>query len=240
VEFSFTNSPIKTLAPGNRVLVVRNLAAFTNLYGSTLAIAGVFTNNTALDNGGELIKVEDSDNQTVLEFTYDDVAPWPTTPDGRGFSLVYIAPETKPDPKLATSWRSSALMNGNPGASDAIPFPADPAGDANTNGQPDLLDYAFGNDLGKPAILPVVSVQPIDSAGAFILKLSYPVSIAADRVKITALYSSDLATWLDASVILQQNATQQLGDGREILNWTVQAPPSNESRFYIKFRVDLL
>jgi hypothetical protein len=239
-EFNFTGSAIKTLAPGARALVVRDLVAFQALYGAnTLPVAGVFTNNTALDNSGEHIKLEDADNQTILEFTYSDSAPWPTLPDGSGFSLTLIAPETKPNPAFGVNWRASAFLRGSPGASDAIVLPANPAGDADGNGQPDLLDYALGNNLGTGPIPPTVTMLTSQSGGGSILTLTYPQSIGADQAKIDVLYSTDLATWQPATAILQAGVTKQLGDGRALISWKLPSAATPDPQIYLRLRVTL-
>jgi hypothetical protein len=237
VEFNFAGSPIKTLAPGARALVVRDMAAFQTIYGSNLPVAGVFTNNTALDNNGEHIKLEDADNQTILEFTYSDTPPWPTSPDGLGYSLTLIAPETNPNPALPSSWRASAFVHGSPGTNDVIAFPADPNGDADGNGQPDLLDYALGNNLGTGPIAPAVTMYPAQSGGGSTLLFTYPQSIAADQAKIDVLYSTDLATWQPAGAILQGGALQQLGDGRALVTWSLPFDATLNTQIYLRLRV---
>lgn len=237
VEFNFTGSAIKSLPPGGRALVVRSLAAFAAVYGAGRPVAGVFTNSTGLDNGGEHIKLEDADNQTILEFTYDDSSPWPVGADGAGYSLVLTRPETKPDPAIPTNWRASVFPGGSPGGTDAAPFPANPSGDANGNGQPDLLDYALGNDLGKPPIFPAVTFQPDVVGGPSVLQLTYPQSIGADSAKIDVFYSKDLITWQDASTSLQAGTTQPLGDARVLVNWVIKPPLSSESQVYLRLHV---
>jgi hypothetical protein len=74
----------------------------------------VFTNGTALSNSGDLMKLEDANHEIISEFAYSDQAPWPTAADA-GYSLVLIAPETKPNPALAMNWRASFQCGGSPG-----------------------------------------------------------------------------------------------------------------------------
>jgi hypothetical protein len=236
IEFNFTNSPIKTLAPGARVLVVRDVAAFQAIYGSNLPVAGAFTNNTVLDNSGERLKLDDANNQTILEFTYSDSAPWPTAPDGFGYSLTLIAPETKPDPTLATNWRGSAHLRGSPGTTDALPLPLNPTGDADGNGQPDLLDYALGNNLGAAPIPPSAAVYPSEGGGS-VLVFTYPQSIGVDQAAIEVLYSTDLATWLPATAILQPGPPRQLGDGRALMSCSLPLDNNANTQFYLRLRV---
>ena len=108
VLFEFGGSAITTLAPRQRVLVVRDLAVFTATYGSAAAVrvAGVFANNTALGNGGDHLKLDDVTNSTIVEFTYLDVAPWPAAADGFGPSMILIDPAASPgDPANWTTRR---------------------------------------------------------------------------------------------------------------------------------------
>jgi hypothetical protein len=236
VEFDFTGSAVTLLPPGGRVLVVRDLAAFKAAYGSGLPVAGVFTNNSALDNNGEHLKLEDIGNQTILEFTYQDKTPWPEGADGAGYSLVLIAPETKPDPAQPSHWRSSALIGGNPGTTDIVPFPADPNADANGNGVPDLLDYALGNDLGKPPLFPTVTLQPGAAGEPSSIRMTYPSSIGAERVKVAVLSSTNLTDWVETSEALEPGITQFLGDGRMLLNWEIKRSLTNASQLFLRLR----
>src|SRR5205823_11037900 len=50
IEFSFTGSAVTNLAPGQTVLIVKNMAAFTARYGNGFTIAGQYVG--ALDNAG--------------------------------------------------------------------------------------------------------------------------------------------------------------------------------------------
>ena len=237
VEFNFTGSAITSLPPGGRVLVVRDLAAFKSVYGANLPVAGVFTNGTALSNGGERIKLEDPDNQTIRDFSYTNAPPWPTAADGGGYSLVLIAPQTNPDPAVAANWRSSTSLGGSPGAADGVPFPADPLADANGNGEPDLIDYALGNDLGLPPIFPAFMLRPDALGGPGTLLLTYPVSLGAERAKIEVLFSTDLGAWQDAAPHLEAVPMEQLGDGRALVIWSVKPPLRDEPRVSMRLRV---
>ena len=119
IEFNFTGSAVTSLAPGQRVLVVRNQAAFTARYGSGALIAGEFFG--ALDNAGEDLRLEDAVGEKVLEFAYNN--SWYPTTDGLGFSLVIVnelAPWSTWGDKA--SWRASGSVNGSPGTADAAPI----------------------------------------------------------------------------------------------------------------------
>lgn len=118
VSFNFTDSAVTNLAPGNIVLVVRNVAAFTARYGASLPIAGQYTGT--LDNAGEKLRLEDVVGETILEFAYDN--KWYPVTDGLGFSLV-VVDENAPwfTWGFKSSWRPSAQLDGSPGQSDPAP-----------------------------------------------------------------------------------------------------------------------
>jgi hypothetical protein len=120
VSFNFTGSAVTSLAPGQRVLVVRNQAALTARYGGGLLIAGEF--GGALNSAGETLHLEDAAGEKILEFVYNN--SWYPITDGLGFSLVIVNDlalwSTWGD---KASWRASGGLNGAPGAAD----PAAPA-----------------------------------------------------------------------------------------------------------------
>lgn len=225
VQFDFNGGAVTSLAPGARVLVVRDLGAFTNLYGGGWPVAGAFTNGTALSNGGEVLKLEDAENNTVFEFAYDDQPPWPAGTDA-GYSLVLIAPETHPDPAVASNWRAGTRLGGTPGRGEdgVVPYPADPAGDANGNGEPDLIDYVLGNNRGLEPIPVRASWQPGAAGSGPELLLSHAISVGADRAVLRVMVSVDLVAWEDATDRLEAVSTRSLGDGRELLTRRVPSP----------------
>ena len=235
VEFDFTGSAFNSLAPAGRVLVVRDLAGFNAAYGTNLPVAGAFANGTALSNSGERLKLEDADGGTVRDFDYDDEAPWPAAGDA-GFSLVLIVPETNPDHALAANWQASYRPGGSPGGPDGSQLPLDPMGDANGNGERDLIDYVLGNDAGVPPISVKFSLHSDPFGGPSTLLLSYPVSLSAENVGITVFFSTDLATWEDGADSLELVSRDPLGDGRELVTWRVKAPLRDAPQVFMRLR----
>lgn len=235
VLFDFTDSTVTSLPPGARVLVVRDLAAASAAHGTHRPVAGAFAEGSALSNNGERLKLEDANNDTVHEFTYDDVAPWPVVADN-GYSLVLIAPHTNPDPSLAANWRASTRLGGSPGGSDTVSPPAAPAADANGNGEPDLIDYALGNDLGLPMLVPRLTREPDPLGGPESLGFSHPISVGAESVELSVAFSTDLRTWEDGSAHLELVERQWIGDGREWVIWRVLPPLRDAPRVFMRLR----
>ncbi len=89
-------------------------AAFINLFPEVHNFIG--NTGFGLSGGGELIRVFNPEGTRIDEVTYDDVAPWPTEPDGNGPTLELIKPTL--DNALAESWMASPL-HGTPGGENS-------------------------------------------------------------------------------------------------------------------------
>jgi len=120
VDFAFAGSAVTSLGPNGRVVVVRNLAAFTARYPSAPSVAGQYVG--LLDNAGERLRLLDASNEEILDFSYNN--SWYPVTDGLGFSLVNTNLTGEPDSWGAkSSWRPSGVLQGAPGQSDP-PGPA--------------------------------------------------------------------------------------------------------------------
>ncbi len=107
------------LSPGQRVLLVKNEAAFQSRYGNGLTIAGSYTGS--LDNSGERIRLVDHSGEEVLDFRYEGT--WHPLAHG-GASLVISDPAAAWDTwGTQSAWNASAA-NGSPGAADPALVPA--------------------------------------------------------------------------------------------------------------------
>jgi autotransporter-associated beta strand protein len=125
ITFDFSTGSVPFLAPGASVLVVSNLQAFQARYGNLLPVAGAYSGN--LSNGGEQIVLVDAANNTIHDFIFDDLAPWPTTPDGGGPSLTVV--NVAGNYSSPANWRPSFVNNGTPGYDeDTATVPSAPTG----------------------------------------------------------------------------------------------------------------
>jgi len=114
IHFTF---PPWELTAGEYVVVVRDLDAFEDQYGTDVNIAGQYTGS--LENAGERIRLEDALGQTILDFGYKD--GWRDITDGNGFSLTIINPS---DPNInhwgqKENYRASVYWGGSPGWDDS-------------------------------------------------------------------------------------------------------------------------
>lgn len=216
VEFDFSGSAITSLAPGERVLLVRDVAGFEAEYGTGVSgkIAGVYAG--ALSNGGERLKLVDETNSTIQDFEYLVVAPWPTGAAGLGSSLVLRDPLTRPDHDLAVNWLAGS-GGGKPGLSDVGGFAfwleergvVDAISDPDGDGYSELMTYALGKDLAGDFRFDV------GRAANGRVALTYSVRDVLDGVSLGVLVSDDLDGWdagvLNTDYVVTSNVVQ--GDG---------------------------
>ncbi|MEM7390780.1 MAG: lamin tail domain-containing protein, partial [Verrucomicrobiota bacterium] len=113
LDFTFPDNTL--LMPGDFFVLVRNPIAFTNRYPAVTP-DGVYAGG-GLANGGEQLRIADSNGVDVLVFEYDNA--WYSTTDGGGYSLVRTQPWSDPD--QAASWRPSTGLHGSPNADDPAP-----------------------------------------------------------------------------------------------------------------------
>ena len=127
-----------SLGPGQRVLVVKNSAAFTTRYG-TATVAGQYTGS--LDNAGERLRLVDAANEEILDFSYNN--SWYPVTDGIGFSLVIANENGEPDLwNQKGGWHPSGAVNGAPGQDDppAVVFAPIIINEVLTHTDPPLVD----------------------------------------------------------------------------------------------------
>jgi hypothetical protein len=214
-DFDFAGSAITSLAPGARVLVVKNAAAFAQRYGTGHPIAGTWDPDDSLSNSSENVKLSYGAGDPIQEFTYTDTSPWPSQADAGGYSLVLKNPTAQPPPNhaSATNWRASYVFNGSPGGSDLTSYDdwaaanngADPLLDIDFDGLTNLMEYALGgtNTTNDRAKLPVGTIQNLLVGGspANYLTISFRRSIRAEDITYSALFAPDATgTWQPSGV----------------------------------------
>ena len=149
---SFSFGPTNEIPVGGRLVVVENDEAFEARYASTLGsvvfatdLQGESQYGGRLMNSGEQIILTSASGEIIRNFAYDDRLPWPTVPDGRGYSLVLRNPTSLPDHSIGSNWAASAEFGGSPGVSSAVGFAGDPSADLDGDGISALLEYALAS-----------------------------------------------------------------------------------------------
>jgi hypothetical protein len=246
IEFSFAGSSITSLAAGTYALVVRNLAVFEAHYGANLPVAGEYrlsaSNN--LSNAGERVTLSLGADSIIRDFSYRDSLPWPRGADGTGYSLVLSAPESLPDHSLAANWRSSALPDGNPGISDAIPaFTGDPHRDGDRDGLAALLEHALGGDpaAAESELVPAASVMNLEVEGTFdtYLTISARRALGADDVVLVAQISENLLDWSSAPERVVLVSEVPNADGTSTMTWRSARPIAEAPHEFLRMEASI-
>ena len=255
ITFDFSGASSTTLAPGASVLLVKNVAAFQARYGTGLPVIGTYP--SSLSNGGEQIVLSFALNSPIFDFTYDDNPPWATSPDGGGYALVLVAPETAPNHALAASWTAGASIDGTPGTLEPASIDydtwlgehftagqiADP-GTSGPNANPDgdslinLLEYAFLTDpLVDVPIVEILQSGIIQIGGDTFLTLTYPRRNSSGDLTYLPQISNDLATWRDGPDHLVEVSSPDQGDGSSLVTVRSTLPISTGDKEFIRLRV---
>ena len=130
VDFSFADSGVTELGPGQSVVIVEDVAAFRVRYGEEPLVAGTWRGR--LSNRSESITLM-SGEDVIHRFMYED--GWHSTTDGEGPSLVPLWPAMDLDRwGQRSGWRPSVAAGGSPGEANAVP------GDSNADGRFDSAD----------------------------------------------------------------------------------------------------
>lgn len=230
-----------TLAPLQRVVIVKNPTAFAAAYNTAgMNIAPGDFGSTSLANGGEEIAVISQDGATDIQrFTYNDKAPWPESADGPGFSLVLIAPETNPDHRIARNWRASTTAGGSPGTTDATSFSGDPDADSDSDGIVAFLEHALAtsDSVSSAADLPDGTVASYDPGTGVVdefLTVTFQRNLAADDVLYEVQVANDLAIWTASTTFVSSTNN---GDGTATEVYRSNAPFSSSAREFIRVSV---
>ena len=225
LTFEFADGTL--LAPGERIVVVRNQAAFVAQYGNTPRVAGQYAG--ALDNNGEELAVIAANDADIVRFRFDNNAPWPALPAGGNRSLVLRSPAVSPSEP--SNWRMSVASGGTPGGSDGVAFVGNPLVDDDNDGFNALLEYAFGTSdsvATPPTLAPYASIELINVEGVTANYLTFTAGLAtgADAVNCRAELATSLAAWDDSQSSVVYLGEAQGAGGNIIRRWRAAQPIS--------------
>ena len=117
IVYTFTTAT--TLAPGERIVLVRDPSKFTQRYGTSgIRLApGAYTGRLA--DEGDTVTLVTGGGVELFSFTYSPGGSWPSRPDGLGSTLECIDPNGDLDDP--DTWRASSEWQGSPGRAGAGP-----------------------------------------------------------------------------------------------------------------------
>ena len=249
VDFDFADGTL--IAPGGYLVIVNHRAAFESRYGNQRPVAGEWDSDDRLSSG-ENLKLSLGNGNAIIEFLYGSNDPWPTEPNGGGYSLTLDQPLlSSPDSHAnPMSWRASHFPGGSPGESDQLDFdswivnsgfPAEtsPTDDSDGDGLGLFLEYALGSDprVFSPGAAPSVSISSseINGAPGDSLFLTFQRRSAAGDLTYIVETSRTLEDWTAGDAI--QHSSRQNGDGTSTEVWRLPAATSAERRVFMRLRV---
>ncbi len=166
IQFDFASSLLsESLDPGNSVLVVSNLAAFTLRYGSGLPVAGVFSGH--LSNLGDTVELRLGDT-LLRQLAYSSTGAWPSLPNDGGYSILRSQPsaDTSTD-SLPASWTAGTRHGGEfqrPSIPSTIQFSSQRFTVSEGRGSV-LLRLVRSGDLGSAASVDFTASNGTAAAG---------------------------------------------------------------------------
>ena len=241
-----------TIPAGGYALFVKNLAAFQQRWGTgfNAIVAGTFPTDN-LSNGGEEVKLSYGAGTEVVKFSYLDIAPWPTAPDGTGRTLVLSNPAGSTGTaahSLATNWRASYAVGGSPGADDVLTFDiwndeypgvTSLSADDDNDGLANLVEYALAsNPLGaSPGAVPTSSVGNYTVLGVpgSYLVLTFTRRANGSDITIEAQFNTALPGNWAANGVIEGSVTN--GDGTVTETWRSSTSLAEQPVQFARVRV---
>ncbi len=224
VDFTISNQ--STLAPGERIHVVRNLAAFNARYGATPRRVGPYGPADSLSNGGETITLVDATGAEIQSLTYNDA--WYPQTDGGGFSLIAIAPSLALDRTIKTSFRASTTIGGNPNGSDAATFTGNPTDDFDGDGMNAFLEHALGTSDGIANTSGIAVTREVNGD----VTLTFASRANADDVVL----SLETATVLTAFAPATPAVVSAVQSGATLTQTWRVVPPVGATQFFVRLK----
>ncbi len=212
ITFEFSSTAPLTMAPGERVILTKNLAHFNAVFG-----AGVPAGTKVLEwitgglsNSGENLQIDRPgavDALNILQYVredrvnYSDTIPWPSGPDGTGPSLTKISEKDYGNDFI--NWTASAGSPGSVAPGSRFASWASTHGVAGGDDDPDkdgvvnLMEYALGTNpqVSSP------SDSPLFSMGSHQVQIRYEVDTSVPDVDYFLETSTDLNLWTTVDAV---------------------------------------
>lgn len=228
VRFDFADTPDQVLAPGQRWVLVRDLVAFREQYGTNVTVHGIYLGKLSAE--GEALEILAATNDLPrLRFRYGAAGVGPDLLRWPGSAWVFADPALGPDNPLA--WRPSREAMGTPGTTDSLNFAGTPDLDTDGDGWPAFVEYAFGTDdqnpLDESAAMRAEWIQGLG------VQLELRRALGADDARVRVEYSPDLVHWQTAT----ERVVETITNGYLHERWTMDQGGASSSGF-LRVRVE--
>jgi hypothetical protein len=252
IAFDFDGADIRTLDPGQTLVIVRNSTAFNLRYANffALRIAGTFDNK--LDNRMDDIRLETDDLNVLRAFSYEDRNGWPEAADGEGPALVLLNPMSNPDHSDPANWSATARYNGTPGSAyslltfeawQSMVFTTNQTAiiggylDPDNDGMNNYLEFVLG---GNPTLYDAPIRLPRVSLINGYLALDVAMQAALNGVVMTPEISDDLVSW-NHGPAFTTTVSGPIAQADGTLHYQVRdnRPITDGTRRYMRIRFDI-
>ena len=243
INFTFPDNTV--LAPGARLLLLRNHLAYEARYGSLPGIQW-FEYTGRLSNDGEAVIVSGADLEPILDFFYNDQLPWSTAADGTGPSLVLVNPFGDPDHGQAASWTASRNPGGSPGTTEPTGVDyATWAATSNVQGGPsddddhdtvsNFMEFLHGSnpnsaDTTRELQISVESLEINGQVDDYLI-ITYQKNLNALGT-LTIELSSDLVTWTSDPNRIEPLTQVDNGNGTATVTVRPENPVSAQGNIF--------
>ncbi len=212
ITFEFSSTAPLTMAPGERVILTKNLAHFNAVFGAGVPAGTKILEwiTGGLSNSGENLQIDRPgavDALNILQYVredrvnYSDTIPWPSGPDGTGPSLTKISEKDYGNDFI--NWTASAGSPGSVAPGSRFASWASTHGVAGGSDDPDkdgvvnLMEYALGTNpqVSSP------SDSPLFSMGSHQVQIRYEVDTTVPDVDYFLETSTDLNLWTTVDAV---------------------------------------
>lgn len=242
ISFFFADNTL--LEAGGRLVLVKDLAAFSARYGdlSEGFVAGEYAGR--LSNDGEQIIVRGPGATEIINFTYNDQLPWPLQADGDGYSMIF----TGSQPAEGSSWSAHAALGGAPGAPDTALVSGfeqwkiengitDDSSDLDQDGLSAFAEYATGNDPDLANASPVMTRGILTIGQEQFLTITYQQGLGVSDVLFEIQESLDLETWTTITGFQLVEEIEDPDSQTKAVTLRLTEPSSTSSRNFLRLRM---
>ncbi|MDA7538783.1 chitobiase/beta-hexosaminidase C-terminal domain-containing protein, partial [Akkermansiaceae bacterium] len=216
IIFDFSESLIRVLGPGEKLLLVKSIDAFRIRFGTDFdgLIAGEYSGQ--LSNGGEQLRIIGQEDSVIHEFSYNNSSPWPDLSNLDGYSIQII--DRAGDHGEPANWKISGSQGGSPGGrldfsswqaavfsgADLLnPTISSENSDPDGDGWSNFFEFALGSLPRDSASSPgklASEIREIDGESYLTVTITRAPGERAARV--AAQVSGDLSSWTDEGVLV--------------------------------------